>query len=139
MKVFVKNLAVLALLAMGVSAFALTDKQSAELEERIKPAGEVCMQGDSSCGMAVASNGGGAKSGKEVFDSSCMACHSTGAGGAPKMGDKAEWSNRLSKGIDEVYANAINGLNGMPPKGTCMSCSDEEIQASVDYMIENSQ
>ena len=139
MNVFAKKLALLALLGVCVSAFGLTDKQRAELEERIKPAGEVCLQGDSSCGAAMASSGGGAKSGKDIFNSSCMACHSTGAGGAPKMGDKADWSDRIGRGVDSVYANAINGFNGMPPKGTCMSCSDEEIQATVDYMLENSQ
>lgn len=139
MKVFAKKLAVLALLSVCVSAFALTDKQRTELEERINPAGKVCLQGDSSCGTAVASSGGDAKSGKDIFNSSCMACHSTGAGGAPKMGDKAEWANRLAKGVDGVYANAINGFNGMPPKGACMSCSDDEIQSTVDYMLENSQ
>jgi len=139
MKVFAKKLAVLALLGMAVSAFALTDKQRAEMEERIKPAGEVCLQGDSSCGAAVVSNGGGAKSAEDIYNSSCMACHSTGAGGAPKLGDKAAWSDRLGKGMDEVYANAINGINGMPPKGTCMSCSDEEIEATVDYIVENSK
>ena len=139
MNVFAKKLAVLALLGVAVSAFALTDKQRAELEERIKPAGNVCLQGDSSCGAAVASSGGAAKSGKDIYNSSCMACHSTGAGGAPKIGDKAEWTNRLGKGIDAVYANAVKGFNGMPPKGTCMSCSDDEIAATVDYMVESSQ
>jgi cytochrome c5 len=134
-----KKLFAWSLLLMAVPAFALTDTQRTELEERIKPAGEICMQGDSSCGAAMASSGGGAKSGKDIFNSSCMACHSTGAGGAPKMGDKAAWSDRIGKGVDSVYANAIKGFNGMPPKGTCMSCSDEEIQVTVDYMLKNSQ
>ena len=68
-----------------------------------------------------------------------MACHTTGAAGAPKIGDAAAWDERLGKGIEEVYANAINGINGMPPKGTCMSCSDDEIEATVDYIVENSK
>jgi cytochrome c5 len=134
-----KKLAPVVLLMVCISAYALTDTQRAELEGRIKPAGEVCLQGDSSCGTAMASSGGGVKSGKDIFDSNCMACHSTGAGGAPKVGDKAAWSDRIGKGVDSVYANAINGINGMPPKGTCMSCSDDEIEATVDYMLENSQ
>ncbi len=134
-----KKLVALSLMVMAVSAFALTDKQRAEMEERIKPSGQVCLQGDSSCGAAMASSGGGAKSGKDIYNSSCMACHSTGAGGAPKIGDKAEWGTRLAKGVDGIYANAINGVGGMPPKGTCMSCSDDEIQATVDYMLDNSK
>ena len=139
MSFFAKKLAVVALLSVCLSAFALTDKQRAEMEERIKPAGEVCLQGDSSCGAAVASSGGGAKSGEEIYNSNCMACHSTGAAGAPKLGDAAAWTARLDKGIETVYANAINGINGMPAKGLCMSCSDEDIEATVDYMLENSK
>ena len=140
MNVVVKKLAALALLGLCVSAFALTDQQRADMEERIKPAGQVCLQGDSSCGSAsAASSGGTGKSAEEIYNTSCMACHTTGAAGAPKLGDAAAWEERMSKGIEEVYANAINGINGMPPKGTCMSCSDEEIEATVDYILENSQ
>lgn len=137
---FAKKLTVLAFLVAAASAFAMTDQQRAELEERIKPAGQVCMEGDSSCGSASASSSGGSgKSAEEIYNTSCMACHTTGAAGAPKIGDAAAWDERLGKGIEEVYANAINGINGMPPKGTCMSCSDEEIEATVDYIVENSK
>lgn len=138
-QLIVKQMVVaLALLGMCLSVYALTDKQRAEIEERIKPVGQVCLQGDSSCGSAVAAAGGEPKSGEDVYSASCQACHAGGVGGAPKLGDESAWEDRLSKGIDQVYANAINGLNAMPPKGTCMSCSDEEIQATVDYMLESS-
>ncbi len=135
------NLAAIFVLLAGFSAsvWALTDQQRAEMEERIKPAGQVCLEGDSSCGSASASSDGVGKSGEEIYSTYCLACHTTGAGGAPKIGDKAVWADRMSKGIGEVYANAINGINGMPPKGTCMSCSDGEIEATVDYIIENSK
>ncbi len=136
--------AVVALLAIAVSAWALTDKQREEVESRIAPAGKVCLQGDSSCGAAMASadSGGGEKSGEEVYNSNCQACHTTGAGNAPKMGDVAAWKPRIDKGMETLYANAINGINEvgmMPAKGLCMSCSDGEIEAAVDYMVENSQ
>ena len=137
---FAKKLTVLAFLVVAASAFAMTDQQRAELEERIKPAGQVCMEGDSSCGSAsAAGSGGSGKPVEEIYNTYCMACHTTGAAGAPKIGDAAAWEERLGKGIEEVYANAINGINGMPPKGTCMSCSDEEIEATVDYIVENSK
>ncbi len=137
---FAKKLTVLAFLVVAASVFAMTDQQRAELEERIKPAGQVCMEGDSSCGSAsAASSGGSGKPVEEIYNTYCMACHTTGAAGAPKIGDAAAWDERLGKGIEEVYANAINGINGMPPKGTCMSCSDDEINATVDYIVENSQ
>lgn len=142
-KLMVKRAAALvALLTVAVSAWALTDKQRAEVEERIKPAGEVCLQGDASCGSAMAAAGGGEKSGKEVYEGSCQGCHAVGAGGAPKLGDTADWAARTEKGMDAVYANAINGFNDigmMPAKGLCMSCSDDEVIAAVDYLVENSQ
>ena len=73
------------------------------------------------------------------YNQYCIACHASGVAGAPKTGDVAAWADRLTKGIETVYANAINGIGGMPAKGTCMDCSDDEIIATIDYMIENSQ
>ncbi|MFV8816169.1 c-type cytochrome [Haliea sp. E17] len=129
------------LVAFAASAVELSDAQRADIEERIKPVGEVCMQGDSSCGGAAAAAASGPRSGKDVFDSACMACHSTGAGGAPKMGDVAAWVDRIAKGMDTLHQHGLQGVpgTGMIAKGGCMSCSDEEVMAAVDYMVENSQ
>jgi cytochrome c5 len=72
---------------------------------------------------------------------SCFACHSTGAAGAPKVGsgNAAAWSSRLEKGMGTIVQNAIVGINNMPPTGLCFTCTDAEISALVQYMIENSQ
>ena len=64
---------------------------------------------------------------------------STGAGGAPKTGDAAAWADRIALGDDSLYGNAINGLNAMPAMGLCMDCSEDEVKAAVDYIVENSQ
>jgi cytochrome c5 len=131
-----------ALLACSALAADLTDAQRAAIEERIKPVGTSCMAGDSSCGGAAAAVAGGApRTGKEVFDTSCMACHSTGAAGAPKYGDKAAWGPRIAKGTDALYASFVNGVPGtaMVAKGGCASCSEEEFHAAVDYMVAGSQ
>ena len=77
--------------------------------------------------------------GKEIYQTYCVACHSTGVPGAPQLGDAAAWDARVKKGKATLYTNAVNGLNAMPPKGLCMSCSDEDIQAAVDYIISSSQ
>ena len=130
------------LLALGVGAVELSDKQRATIEERIKPVGEVCLQGDDSCGGAAASTGGSAaRSGEDVYNSACMACHATGAGGAPLMGDIAAWADRIAKGKEALYSSGVNGVagTGMIAKGGCMKCSDEEIHAAVDFMVSNSQ
>jgi cytochrome c5 len=127
--------------AMAVSAQDMSDGQRATIEERIAPVGEVCLQGDSSCGGAVAAASSGPRSGDDVYNSACMACHSTGAGGAPKLGDTAAWADRIAKGNDALYASGINGIpgTGMIAKGGCMNCSDEEITAAVDHMVAASQ
>ena len=139
---FKRLAAVLGLFMVCVSAWALSDKQYGEVESRIQPAGKVCLQGDSACGSAVATAGGAPKSGEDVYKGSCQGCHASGAGGAPKLGDAADWKARTGKGMEAVYSNAINGFSNigmMPAKGLCMSCSDDEVIAAVDYMLKNSK
>ena len=78
---------------------------------------------------------------EQKYMASCFACHSTGAAGAPKVGDgmAVEWEPRLEKGLDAVVANTVNGLNTMPAKGLCFDCTDDDLRAIVEYMIETSQ
>jgi cytochrome c5 len=77
--------------------------------------------------------------GQQTYQSTCQACHATGAAGAPKVGDKEAWAPRIATGMDALYSSAINGKNVMPPKGTCASCTDDELKAAVDYMVSQSQ
>ena len=128
-------------LACSLSAQDLSEQQRVDMEHRLRPVGEVCLEGDSSCGGAAASASAVARSGEEVYNAACMACHSTGAAGAPKLGDIADWADRIAKGPDALYDSGINGLagTGMIAKGGCMSCSDEEVSAAVDYMVAGSQ
>lgn len=81
--------------------------------------------------------------GKEVYDAICFACHTTGAAGAPKLGDAAAWSPRVAKGMAVLYDHSINGFMGetglMPPKGGRPDFEDAAIRAAVDYLISNSQ
>ena len=79
-----------------------------------------------------------AVAGKKVYESVCMACHDSGAAGAPKFGDKAAWAPRVGKGLDEVVKVATKGLNAMPPKGG-FAGSDEEFRAAVEYMVNGSK
>jgi cytochrome c5 len=69
-----------------------------------------------------------------LFNQVCTACHSTGAAGAPKVGDKAAWAPRIALGIDELTAIAIKGKGAMPPKGGS-NASEAEIRAVVTYMV----
>jgi len=111
-------------------ANAADESQSREnISKRIKPVAQLHI-GDPEAAAAA-----GPRSGEDVYKTSCLACHSTGAAGAPKKGDAAQWEQRLAKGLDAVVTNAINGFNGMPARGTCAACSDDEIKAAVEYMI----
>ena len=76
-----------------------------------------------------------AADGKQVFNSTCTACHSTGVAGAPKLGDKAAWAPRLKQGEDALLHSALQGKNAMPPKGGNASLSDAQVRAAVEYMI----
>ena len=79
------------------------------------------------------------KTGHKVYESYCAVCHASGAAGAPKLGDTAEWKTRLKQGKNVVYDRAIHGFNSMPPKGTCTGCSDDAVKTAVDYLILNDQ
>lgn len=129
--------------ALTVSAAAaVAQSVNQEIAERIAPAGKTCMKGEE-CAAAVAaapeSASTAGRSGEEIYNASCFTCHAAGVAGAPKLGDVAAWAPRIAKGMDTLYTNAINGINAMPPKGLCMDCSDDEIKATVDYMVEKSK
>ncbi|MCK0106616.1 cytochrome c5 family protein [Marinobacter sp. S0848L] len=122
-------------LAAGTALASVED----EIRERIKPVGELCLQGDE-CGQAVAAPASsGPRSGSEVYEATCTACHATGAAGAPVVGNADAWAPRIEKGLETLFEHALNGFNAMPPKGGCASCGDEEITAAVEHMVESSQ
>lgn len=74
----------------------------------------------------------------QLYQGACFACHGTGAAGAPKLGDPAAWSTRLSKGLEALVSSAINGIGVMAPRGGSQY-SDEQIGAVVEYMLDNSK
>ena len=81
--------------------------------------------------------------GEQIYSTACMACHGAGIAGAPRTGDIAAWSDRISAGMDALFNHAINGFQGskgmMPAKGGNPSLSDAEVQAAVEYMVAQSQ
>ena len=80
--------------------------------------------------------GGDAHPGEMIYNRSCFSCHAGGVGGAPIPGDEAAWAPRVAKGRDALVRSVREGIPpGMPPMGLCMSCSDEDLAAAVDYML----
>ena len=73
--------------------------------------------------------------GQNIYQKSCQACHAAGIAGAPKLGDKAAWAPRIAKGNDALLSSVTNGLKAMPPKGTCMTCTEDELRAAMEYMV----
>ena len=69
------------------------------------------------------------------YQMSCFACHGTGAAGAPLPGEQEVWDVIMEKGMAAVMTNVIDGINAMPARGLCATCSDDDLQALVDYMI----
>ena len=74
--------------------------------------------------------------GEATYNQACMACHMTGAAGAPIRGNADQWEPRLEKGKDTLYDHAINGFQAMPPKGGQLNLSDDEVKAAVDHLLE---
>ena len=136
-----KLLVLVASLAIG---FAIAESKSYEDEvaERLKPAGNVCVEGqpcETATAAVASAASSGPKSGDQVYTLACAACHGLGVPNAPKLGSADDWAPRIAKGTDVLYASALNGFNQMPAKGGNTSLSDEEVQAAVDHMVASAQ
>ena len=77
--------------------------------------------------------------GQSTYNEACISCHNPGISGAPRLGDTDAWQPRAAKGRQALVSSTINGLNGMPAKGMCWQCSDEQLGHAVDYMLEQAQ
>ena len=104
--------------------------------ERIKPVGEVRIDTDTQVASADIVETA-ERSGEEIYNSKCAGCHTSGVMGAPKYASLADWSSRINLGLDKLTASAIAGKGGMPARGTCMDCSDNEIKVTVQYMLDS--
>lgn len=78
------------------------------------------------------------RSGKQVVDEVCAACHGTGAKGAPRIGDKRAWAPLASRGLTSLTENALKGIRNMPSHGGSPGLSDLEIERAITYMVNRS-
>jgi cytochrome c5 len=99
--------------------------------ERIKPVATVTLN-------AGGGEAKGAQTGEQVVQAVCGACHTSGAAGAPKIGDKGAWAARIGQGQKTLVQHAIAGIRGMPPKGGNPDFTDVEIERAVVVMANQS-
>lgn len=123
---------VLALFCSVITAQASTDNSSIDaLKKRIAPVGQVYLAG----AEPVAAQPTGPRSGEQVYQAACIACHGSGVLDAPKPGDAA-WKPRIAQGMELLTKHAIEGIRAMPARGACANCTDEEIVEAIKFMIE---
>ena len=123
-------------LAQVVSSNTASASSSAQTEEqiveRLRPV----------AGFEMGATSKGPKTGEEVFNSLCTACHAAGVAGAPKMGDAGAWGPRIAQGEATLFKHALEGFTGktgtMPAKGGNPALSDLEIQRAVVFMANKS-
>jgi cytochrome c5 len=138
-----RTVGIVALVLSLVAGIALAEPvppgSDDDIRERLTPFGKLCRAGES-CGAPAASTASsGPRSGEAVYSQFCFACHATGASDAPLFGDAAAWAPRREKGMDALLSSTLNGIGMMPARGTCMNCSDAELEAAVDYILEQAQ
>ena len=155
---------ILAAFALGIFVLAMkmsdltqgvytrdTAEYQAAVAERIRPLGQVYLPGEEQEAAAPVVETvpepepvAAARSGPQVYNEACNVCHGTGVGGAPIVGDIAEWTARIAQGMDTLNDHAINGFDGdavtpMLAKGGRMDLSDQEVIDAVAYMVAESQ
>lgn len=115
-----------------------------EIEARIARIGHISLIGEAQAATPAPASAPAAAPAAAVaevpplYKKSCAMCHASGAGGAPKLGNKDDWAPRIATGMEEILKVAINGRGGMPARGGTKA-SDEEIKAVVDYMVSQAQ
>ena len=134
----------IAMIFIGFKALNSTSGDSSNSEtmvensvlERIKPVGEVRI--DTSIQVASAEIVETAvRSGEEIYNSKCAGCHTSGVMGSPKFASLEDWAPRIDLGLEKLTLSAIAGKGGMPAKGTCMDCTDNDIKITVQYMLDS--
>jgi cytochrome c5 len=153
---------VLAVVTIGILVLAIEmsdrtqavfTRETAEYQEavaeRIRPVGQVYLPGEEQQAAAAVVETvaepepvATVMTGPQVYNSACIACHGSGVGGAPIVGDAAQWSARVAQGMETLAKHAIEGYTGsagyMPPKGGRLDLSDDEVASAVEYMANES-
>jgi cytochrome c5 len=123
-------IAALASLATRGVAPAVDSASQEAIAKRLKPVGQVV--------VAEGSDVPGQRSGKQIVEAVCVACHATGALNAPKIGDAPGWQNLIKLGLSQLTQSAIKGVRQMPPRGGDATLTDVEVARAVALMANQS-
>jgi len=118
---------VLALVSIASMAKGSKPIDEEAANSRIAPVARVEMAAPSAAAAA------GDRSGEQIYQAACTACHQAGVANAPKLGDKAAWAPRIALGLDGLLKSAIAGKNAMPPRGAS-DANDTELARAIVYM-----
>jgi cytochrome c5 len=121
--ILISIIASLATHSVDPSAKVASDEAIAK---RLKPVGQVV--------VAEGSDTPGQRTGKQIVEAVCSACHATGALNAPKIGDQAVWRELIKEGHQHLTENAVKGIRQMPPRGGNPQLTDDEVARAVAYM-----
>ncbi len=126
------------------SLYAIDDVESNKIQQRIQPIGQVHVQVENGTSTPIKVDNKAVvevkkEVGKDVYEKHCIVCHRDGLAGAPKVQDDKDWKPRLAgRTIQDLVASSIKGLNAMPAKGTCIECTDKDLEAAIQYMLPKS-
>lgn len=150
-------LALLGFLALLPTPTLATHNSPESLKERIAPEGKLNIVAqittptvtttrittESINAAIAAATEAGAPDGILIYQQACVACHTAGIAGSPRIGDAQAWRARIAQGMTVLVKNAINGYQGqtgvMPPRGGNANLTDAEVAAAVRYIVNQSQ
>lgn len=140
-KVYRLRVVLITLVVTFVGAVAANHKTPTSIKDRTAPTGSVYQVGDDvPVAEAPVEVSAGVRDGEQVYSTKCAMCHAAGVAGAPKSGSSEAWADRIAQGESVLFEHAINGYQGkqgfMPAKGGCADCSDDEVIAAVQHMLE---
>lgn len=91
-------------------------------------------------GSQSADSAAAAHPGEQTYIRYCFSCHAAGIAGAPKTGEAEQWAPRIAKGAEALLQTTIAGIPpGMPARGLCNQCTDEQLADAIAYMMDRSQ
>lgn len=113
-----------------------------DIGERVKPISKTRADGPRNPNVGVAVGVPAAavaaaisRNPQDIYGQYCTVCHQQGLAGAPRFRSE-DWKSRLAgRNIQELLKSAIQGINAMPPRGTCANCTDDELRQAIEYML----